>query len=86
LRRLDGSQIRTQDTVRVIRDTEGNVLYDEGSLEDVSERKLAEQELKIDEARFRAIVEDQTELIYRFLPDSRLTFVNKAYCRYFGKK
>src|SRR4029077_9406280 len=30
-------------------------------------------------------VETQTELICRFLPDSTLTFVNDAYCRYFGK-
>lgn len=86
LRRYDGSPIWVRDTVRVIQDTEGNVLYYEGSLEDVTERKLAEQELKINEARFRAIVEDQTELICRFLPDGRLTFVNEAYCRYFGKK
>ncbi|WP_373498907.1 PAS domain S-box protein, partial [Desulfococcus sp.] len=37
------------------------------------------------EARYRAIVEDQTELICRFLPDGIITFVNEAYCRYFGK-
>jgi PAS domain S-box-containing protein len=37
------------------------------------------------EARYRAIVQDQTELICRFLPDNTLTFVNDAYCRYFGK-
>jgi PAS domain S-box-containing protein len=35
------------------------------------------------EARYRAIVEDQTELICRFLPDGTYTFVNEAYCRYF---
>ncbi|MEK7324598.1 MAG: PAS domain S-box protein, partial [Chloroflexota bacterium] len=41
--------------------------------------------LQISEARYRAIVEDQTELICRFLPDGTLTFVNEAYCRYFGQ-
>ncbi|MEN6328329.1 MAG: PAS domain S-box protein [Syntrophomonas sp.] len=44
------------------------------------------QALKISEARYRAVVEDQSELICRFLPDSTLTFVNQAYCRYFGLK
>ena len=34
------------------------------------------------EANYRAVVEDQTELIRRFLPDGTLTFVNGAYCRY----
>lgn len=36
------------------------------------------------EARYRAIVEDQTELIVRYLPDNTVQFVNGAYCRYFG--
>jgi PAS domain S-box-containing protein len=42
--------------------------------------------LLMSEERYRAIVEDQTELICRFLPDGTLTFVNEAYCRYFGKR
>ena len=40
--------------------------------------------LQQSEARYRAIVEDQTELISRFLPDTTVTFVNHAYCRYFS--
>lgn len=36
------------------------------------------------EARYRAIVEDQTELIVRLSPERRLTFVNAAYCRALG--
>ena len=53
---------------------------------DITQRKLAEQRLQQSEARLRAIIEDQTELICRFTPDALLTFVNEAYCRYFGKK
>lgn len=41
--------------------------------------------LERSEARYRAIVEDQSELICRFLPDGTLTFVNEAFCRYFGQ-
>jgi PAS domain S-box-containing protein len=43
------------------------------------------ERLRASEARYRGVVEDQTELICRFLPDWTLTFVNEAYCRYFGK-
>ncbi|MEG4576536.1 PAS domain S-box protein [Microcoleus sp. N3A4] len=50
----------------------------------VSDRQNAENALGESEARYRAIVEDQTELICRYLPDGRRTFVNQAYCRYFG--
>ncbi|GFE69918.1 PAS domain S-box protein [Chroococcus sp. FPU101] len=42
------------------------------------------QALQQSEARYRAIVDDQTELITRFQSDGTLTFINDAYCRYFG--
>ena len=50
---------------------------------EIVERKEIEAALRVSEARYRAIVEDQTELIVRFQPDGTLTFVNDAYCRYF---
>jgi PAS domain S-box-containing protein len=37
------------------------------------------------EERYRNVVETQTELICRYLPDTTLTFVNDAYCRFFSK-
>lgn len=41
--------------------------------------------LRESEQRYREVVETQSELICRFLPDTTLTFVNDAYCRFFGK-
>lgn len=37
------------------------------------------------DAIYRTVVEDQTEIIRRFRPDGRLTFVNRAMCRFYGK-
>jgi PAS domain S-box-containing protein len=48
-------------------------------------KRVAARSLEESEKRYRNVVETQTELICRFLPDSTLTFVNDAYCRYFGK-
>lgn len=50
-----------------------------------AERLGTIKRLREAEARYRGVVEDQTELICRFKPDWTLTFVNEAYCRYFGK-
>jgi|GEM_PF-3536779 len=54
--------------------------------DEITERERAEEALHESEARYRAIVRDQTEFICRFLPDRTLTFVNEACCRFIGKK
>ncbi|MDX2100873.1 MAG: PAS domain S-box protein [Leptolyngbyaceae cyanobacterium bins.59] len=51
---------------------------------DISQRKAAEFALQQGEARYLAILEDQTELITRFKFDGTLLFVNDAFCRYYG--
>ncbi|MGV8128295.1 MAG: PAS domain S-box protein [Methanolinea sp.] len=49
-------------------------------------RRQVEKDLIESEERYRNVVEDQTEFICRFLPDGTHSFVNEAYCRYFGLK
>jgi PAS domain S-box-containing protein len=51
---------------------------------DITEHKRAEAALRRNEELFRAIVEDQTEMIVRWKPDGTRTFVNQAYARVFG--
>ncbi len=67
----------------VTRDAQGNPCRMMGMNRDISDRKRAEIALRQSEAQYRAIVEDQTELIARFFPDGSLCFVNEAFCRYF---
>ena len=55
-----------------------------GVLRDISERKRVEERLRESEARYRLIVENQTEFIVKWLPDGTRTFVNEHYCRLFG--
>jgi PAS domain S-box-containing protein len=48
------------------------------------ERVRNEETIRTNEKRYRDILEDQTDLILRFLTDGRLTFANQAFCDYFG--
>lgn len=41
--------------------------------------------LEQSERRYRSLVESQNEMIVRWKPDGIRTFVNDAYCRYFGR-
>lgn len=86
IRRRDGSVKTVLWNSSNIHDKTGKVVATIAQGQDITERKLAEEELQKSEARCRAIVEDQTELISRSLPSGVLTFVNDAFCRYFGKK
>lgn len=53
-------------------------------IEDVTAEREYERQIAEDEARYRAVVEDQTELIARHLPDLTVTFANEACRRFFG--
>jgi PAS domain S-box-containing protein len=57
-----------------------------GIATDITEKKKHELQLQRQEALYRAIVEDQTELICRLLPDGQIKFANEAFCRFFQVK
>lgn len=67
-------------------------VFDDGThgltliMEDISLEKQYEQALRVNEARYRGIVEDQTEMICRFLSDGTITFANETLARYCGVK
>jgi len=54
-------------------------------LSDMERRYEAQQQLRGSWEQYQAIVDTQTELVDRWLPDGTLLFVNAAYCRYYGK-
>jgi two-component system sensor histidine kinase/response regulator len=51
----------------------------------VSEWRRAEINLAENEKRLRTVVTDQADLICRFQPDGRITFVNPAFCEFHGQ-
>ncbi len=68
------------------------VLYDHLSDQPLSttienaQRSFARiRDLVVSHAKYQNVVEDQSEFIYRCLPDCTLTFVNQAYANYLGK-
>jgi PAS domain S-box-containing protein len=68
-----------------IKDASDKVTAVIGTSRDITQRKRIEEALIQSEARYRAIVEDQTELVFRWFPDGTLTYVNPAYCRFYEK-
>jgi len=60
LRRHDGKIIWGNLTLRAVRDPQGRVLHYEGSLEEITERKRAEQELRRYQEQLEDLVQERT--------------------------
>jgi PAS domain S-box-containing protein len=84
LKKRDGTTVIISTNSQLLYDTAGNITGVEGFCRDISLRKQIERAHLESEERYRNVVEDQTEFICRFTPDGIITFVNDAYCRYFG--
>jgi PAS domain S-box-containing protein len=67
--RKDGSIIWTLTNARIVPDNEGNPLFIEGFLTDITSRKEAELALQASEERYRALVEHLPGVVFLDAPD-----------------
>ena len=62
---------------------EGRLVAIYAMYRDITDRKKAEEALQRSEEQYRAIVQQQQEVIVRYAPDWKVTFANEAYCKYY---
>ncbi|ACB86015.1 sensor domain-containing diguanylate cyclase/phosphohydrolase [Natranaerobius thermophilus] len=84
-RKKDGELFDVHLSASLVEDEQGKPLKLVGSFIDISKQKRAEDKLLREKARYQALIEEQLELVCRWLPDTTLTFVNKSYCNFFGQ-
>lgn len=70
---------------RAVRDENGNTLYYEGTIEDITQRKEMEDALRRSEERYRTFIDTTSDGV--FLKDHQLRYaiVNKMFRRFFNK-
>ncbi|MFL6208317.1 MAG: PAS domain S-box protein [Pyrinomonadaceae bacterium] len=83
-RRRDGTTVFVREHARVVRGADGHVLYYEGTVEDITEYKRAEEELRESEERYRMVAETATDAILTIDERSTVLFMNAAATRIFG--
>lgn len=85
IRRKDGSVIWVTENVRAIRGADGELLYFEGTVQDVTLRNQAEENVRNSEALYHSLVENLPQNIFRKDLQERFTFANQHFCRTLGK-
>jgi PAS domain S-box-containing protein len=82
--RSDGSTVFLRESGKAIRDSEGKTLYYEGTVEDITERKRAEESLQRERNLLRTLIDNIPELIYVKDTAYRKSISNAADVRYMG--
>ncbi len=81
----DGRTVWLQWDRTAVRDENGDINEIQAVGRDITELRNVRAELEAERRRFEDVVLDQTDMIVRYQPDTTRTFVNDAYCRYFGE-
>ena len=80
----DGEVRWIEDTTTTERNAQGKIVFYQGTVVDVTERKLAEKALRKSEVKFRRIVETSAEGFLMMDNALRIVDVNDAFCRMLG--
>lgn len=80
--RKDGSVIWISENCRTVRDARGELLYYEGTVEDITQRRDAEERVAASEALYHSLVETMPQGVFRRDLQGRFTFANQHYCAY----
>ncbi|MDE2346075.1 MAG: PAS domain S-box protein, partial [Gammaproteobacteria bacterium] len=81
--RRDGSTIWVSDNARVVRDAHGKVLYYEGTIQDITSRKRAEEALMKSEEQYRTLVDASQDGV--FLSQGGIfVYVNRSFAHMLG--
>ncbi len=82
--RRDGTAVTVRENAKCIFDETGNVLYYEGTVEDITERTKAEIALKESERKYRNLVESINEVFYISNKDWKTIYISPNVISHFG--
>jgi sigma-B regulation protein RsbU (phosphoserine phosphatase) len=84
--RKDGIVIWISENCRAVRNARGRLLYYEGTVEDITQRRQMEQELRNSESLYHSLVETMPQNVFRKDLLGRFTFANQQYCNHYHCK
>ncbi len=82
--RRDSTPLFVRENARAVRDDAGNIVYYEGTIEEITERKLAEEQVRESEEKYRSIVELAPDGIVTMDLEGVITSCNTAFLNLTG--
>lgn len=83
-KRRDGSVIFVRESARAVKDENGRVLYYEGTVEDITEKKRAEMALAEQKELFKTVIDSAEDIVFVLDKNYELILFNQAAARTFG--
>jgi PAS domain S-box-containing protein len=83
MHRKDGSLQWISTNVRLVKDVQGKPLYYEGTMMDITNRKMAEEAFAESEERYRTAIEHSNDAVSTILGD-KIQYVNRRFVEIFG--
>jgi len=84
-KRKNGTSIQVRENARATRDAKGNILYFDGTVENITERKQAEEALRESEARYKTLFESAAEgIMIADILTREQKYANPAICKMLG--
>ncbi|HVM71324.1 MAG TPA: PAS domain S-box protein, partial [Anaerolineales bacterium] len=77
-RRRDGTTMLIRESARLTRDAQGHALYYDGTVEDITERKRAEEKLAEERSLLRTLIDNLPDVVYAMDLQGRKTLSNRA--------
>lgn len=84
VKRYDGSLLWTKENSRVVKDQKGEILYFEGSIQDIHSEQKAEESLNESEIKYRTLFQESGEAVFLSNLEGNLIEINSAFAELFG--
>ncbi|MFX1283645.1 MAG: PAS domain S-box protein [Promethearchaeota archaeon] len=86
LKKSDGTSIYIRENARVVKDSKGVIICYEGSVEDITDRVLAEEALRESEEKYRSLIDNLSDIVTELDSEGNFTFISPQVVDILGYK